>query len=387
MERMGTIIGKGKLIIEGKEYPFENRVNRTFDSAVNYVLGMSALTGQNLTISGLTVPVVNGFSLFQESPSINEQKTYTELGYVAKESFIITKQDLYSTTIQASASISQAGTVRGGGFNIVSKVPKSMSVNRIWRNVRLSVLQSLSLPFANGWMYHQTFKKLLGFDSNGIHILEFDHETGLFGDYTNITAASWVNHNRIISDGDKRFIAFSDNQTLKVFNCETEVISTVSLPETVNNWNSTAQPFVWDDIDGCLRSCHQQYIGATLYNGVKIYLDGTIEGNTGYYNISAGTLQRFREDFIVGNSAYYTYNATPGILANFQGDVNYLQRALFKNDIYMYIDFDGTTPTIATCNWRKMPETYYSILGVSPAISVYPGNAFSIEYTFLTGGA
>lgn len=387
MERMGTLIGKGKLIIEGKEYPFENKVNRTFDSAINAILGMSVLTNQNLSpSSGISIPSVNGFSLFQESPSINEQKTYTELAYTPKESFIITKQDLYSTTIQASASISQAGIIRGGGFNIVSKVPKSMSVNAIYRDVRLSVLQALSLPFAYGWMYHQTFKKLFGFDSNGIHILEFDHETGIFGSYRNIPPASWVGHSRVFSDGDKRFIAFSDNQTLKIFNCETETISTVSLAEPVYYWNSSSG-FAWDDFNGCLRSCNRETIGANTYDGAKIYLDGTIEVNTGYYPLTSGFLQRFREDFIVGTSAYYTYNTNPGTLANYQRSFSILYKAFFKNDIFMYIDFDSTTPTIATCKWGKLPETYYSILGVSPAISVYPGNAFSIEYTFLTGGA
>lgn len=405
---VGKLKGYGFIEVNGKRYEFTNAVSSVFDISINHYLSRVGLTEEDsISPSSLQAQAVNGFSLVAETPEFNTRKIYTELGFLPMNAFEVQGVDFKTTRLRGAAIASANGTVRGGGFNVVTTAAKSpmTKIPILRRKINIPVTTFYSLPSNENWIYHFGNKAFYHFETNGkVNKVEWDYESGLWGTHTVVdNNFIYDNQENKFTDGSNRMFAFSNTSTMVVFDFSTDTTNSVPLEYTITSTYS--RYLSWDVEYGGLRNIQSSF-STPSDEGFVIYPDGTFQLETGIYDLAGYQWNPYFMD----TEIFWAKNALSGTSArgiivrrddsNFNAiaqieDIYDVSSSIQHNNFirhcprntnneFMYAYFNTTTPTSIELNFSIMPETYTTLLGVTP-IPVELGDSLVIEYTFKSG--
>lgn len=387
---MLNVKGSGVLYLDGKEIPFENKVNEAFVMAAQSFIDEQRLAGEYVGL-GSRACYATIFTLMSNPADPNMQAVYNRVGYIPANAFNVIRVSPRKTTIRGAGIITENATVQSAGFNVLcAETPPSGNMplfNLPARRVQLRVSGISGVPYTGRWTYVPVANALYWYDtaSSEVWKMPFNPETGLIGDPVMITDQFYSEGSFTrfvpITDGISKIVRLIDETTMYIFDCLTDTVSTVTLSEPVygtssdsqKGYDETKEAFVcaytntmqWVKPDGTVIKESREYFS---YSNLAVVKEGyTIDSywlRLGYSSAQIGQIS-------LGGSSFNPESLIPKGY-RFPDSKGWMLTGQFNST---------SAPGIITLTYMRYPDTSMSIVNIPPQ-EVESGMPFTVEYTF-----
>lgn len=369
------IIGSGKLFIRDQVIEFENKVNSNFLVAPQYFLDQMGLSRNTYNLYTPDYSAASKFSVLAESVDSTMSRSYTDMGSIGISSFSLVQSSMLKSTLRASGVISKDGTIKSAGFNVATNLPTPIipALNVPYRRNVISLTGSTTVSVLSNWVYNDSKKALYNYYGATIYKIPYDIDTGVIG-VESVISTDWESETQSrfsFTDGRNRVFRQSSATTFKIFNMETESVTTVTLSEAIAQ---SQYGIAWDEPNNVIR----------CYNGTgfTIALDGTVTTGTNGRPWSSTVLFLIKDTHVITANSFmdHVYSATANI-ATFNMQITASNFIRNNRKEITIVDFPNTSPATMTQFMRREPDTSQTILTV-PTTNVSIGETFGIEYSF-----